>query len=197
VGEGYQRIGRQCDEIADRIRHLPGSARLAIAISSAQRLMDDQTKEPEDQQSEFVLGWAHALPLIWQALESPAPAVDKALRERLEEYYSGPYFHELGDEALPGADEDAASAAIYAIEAYCHQTAKPAVCAAFRLVGAADRTVESFIADPMSPDTEERRVQAEQKEVDRLNSGLTLLEEQGITIASLEELRRIFEIPLP
>jgi hypothetical protein len=194
VGEGYQRIGGQCESITSRIKGLPDSARVAIAVSAAQRLMDEHMNAPEGLRNAFAVGWAPALSLVWQILVSQNAEADRPLRDRLEEYYSGPYCHELGDEALPGADEDAAAAAIYTVEAYCRRNARSAASAALLLLSAADARADPFVDDPMSTQAEEIRVRFEQEEVDRLTSGLALLEREGVTRASLEELCRIFEI---
>lgn len=194
MGEGYRRIGRQCKTVTDRIEGLPDGARVAIAASAAQRLMDDHLNEPEERRRQFTVGWAPALSLIWQLVLAPNPEADKALRSQLEGYYSGPYCHELGDDALPGADEDAAAAAIYAVEAYCRRKAKSAASSVLRMVNAADRRVEALLEDPMSHEAEERRVQAEQEELDRISAGLEILEQEGVTQASIKELRKIFGI---
>lgn len=194
MGEGYQRIGRECESITARISRLPNSARVAIAVGAAQRLMDDQRSLPEEQQNEFVISWAPALALTWRTLLSPTPEIDRALRDLLDEYYSGPYCHELEDEALPGADEDAAAAAIYAVEAHCRQSAKSACSGALRLLTAADMRMEPFIKDRKAPETEDLRVQAEQEEIDRLNAALDILEREGVTDSSVEELRLVFGI---
>ena len=46
----------------------------------------------------------------------------------------------------------------------------------------------------MSHEAEERRVQAEQEELDRISAGLEILEQEGVTQASIKELRKIFGI---
>jgi hypothetical protein len=194
MGQGRQAIARQCRDITNRINALPESARVAIAVAAAQRLMDAQISASEEQRSEFAVGWAPSLSLIWQQLVTPSVEADKVLRDRLKAYYSGPYSYKLGDEALPGADEDVAAAAIYANEAYCLHSAKSAACGALSLVEAACLKADELNGDLMSPEAEAREVLFEQKEIDRLTAALVVLEREGATQASLEELRRIFEI---
>ena len=77
MAEGYARIGKQCKEITDRIGRLPNSARVAIVVSAAQRLMDQHVTAPAERRDPFVLEWAPYLALIWQMLLSPTPAADK------------------------------------------------------------------------------------------------------------------------
>lgn len=115
----YRQIARQCRLVRERVAELPQPATTAICAFAALRLMAEHASWPQEEQNTFVLAWGPVLQLILQALIAPSAQIDKALQERLNEYYAGPYCHELGEEAREGADEDAASASIYALESYC------------------------------------------------------------------------------
>jgi hypothetical protein len=157
--------------------------------------MDDYLSAPGEVRSPFLAGWASALPLIWQMLLAPSDEADAALRNQLQDYYSGPHWHHLGDAAAPGAEEPAAAAAIYATESYCHRNAQSASSGALTLVSAAGAKADALSGkDLMSPEAEAREILFEQKELDRLNAALAVLEREGVTQESLKELRAIFAL---
>lgn len=197
-GEGYRKIAERCESVEKRINSLPRPGRAAIAVSAAQRLMKEHLVALEDQTSTFTVGWAPYLDLIWRVLSSPSEVLDRDIRDKLDDYYSGPFCHELGEDALDGADEDAAAAAIYAVEAYCQGTAKSATSGTLRLLSAADMKAALVIKnrnlDLMSPEAEEIEVEAEDAELKRIEGGLEILEQQGVTPASIKELHRNFGI---
>jgi hypothetical protein len=181
--------------IASRIMALSGRSAVAIAAGAAQRLMDKHLSLPEDQRNTFIIGWIPVLALLWQSQPGDSTEVDRALRDRMQQYLSGPYSHHLADEALPGSDENAAAAAIYATEAYCNQSATSACAAAQRLVDAAAQAADELSDDDlMSAEAEARRVRFERVEIRRLNAAVAVLEREGITEASLRELRGIFAL---
>lgn len=169
---GLPSVDDECQRVTSRIGALPEPARVAIAVGAAQRLMDGYVSEPNEDRDSFIVGWGATLGLVWQVLTAPTVEVDSALRDRRREYYSSPYCHKLGNKALPGADESPAAAAIYALEAYCSQSAKAASSAALRLVEAADqaadRQTQAAGEDLMSAEADERRDSFAQEELHRL-----------------------------
>ena len=76
MSQGYQGIGRQCEIITARIKRLPNIAQVAIAVSAAQRLMDEHMNRSEERRDQFALGWAPVLSLLWQALSAPTAETD-------------------------------------------------------------------------------------------------------------------------
>ena len=70
--------------LADRIRALPVSARAAIAVVSAQRLMDHHMSLPLAQRDPFIVALAPDLDRLWQALSSQSSEPDVALRNLLK-----------------------------------------------------------------------------------------------------------------
>jgi len=186
----------ECREVEGRIRALPAVAVAALAVGAAQRLMARYLSTSGTAGSAFVAGWSTALSTLWDALALPTPGRKRALEKYLEDYYCGPYCHELGSSALPGADEDAAAAAIYALEAYCNQNKDSGLAAARRLVDAADQAAdaqtEASGEDLMSEDAQLRRDRFARREIDRINSAVDVLDSAGVTSASLQGLRGVF-----
>jgi hypothetical protein len=86
-----QAAWREWKTIADHIMALPDRSAVAIAVGAAQRLMDEHLRLPEEQQDTFVLGWRPVLDLLWKLLSGDSSDADKDLRERMEQYFSGPY----------------------------------------------------------------------------------------------------------
>jgi hypothetical protein len=190
-----QAARREWKTLSDHIMALPESAAVAVAAGAAQRLMDEHLKLPEENRDAFILGWRPVLDLLWKLLSGASPDADKALRERMEQYFSGPYSYHLADKALPGSDENAAAAAIYAAEAYCNQSASSACAAAQRLVDAASQNADRLSDDPMSTEAKAMRIRFERGEIRRLGEAVAVLEGRGVTEGSLGELHAILARP--
>ena len=182
-------ISNQFENLERRIFALPRTERSALAASAANWLIQEHLSLPEERLDGFVTGWAPIVHLLWQAIIRPSTQVNEALNGKLREYYTGPYCHELGDDAIAGADEDAAAAAKYATEAYCTGNPKAAGSAAIRLLTAAEvRATEIATGhgeDWMSERAEERIVSYQQTEIDHLNKVLTALEQAGVNETTL------------
>ena len=194
--QGRQAARREWRTTTDHIMALPDRAAVAIAVGAAQRLMDEYLGLPEENRNSFILGWRLVLELLWKLLSGESPDADKELRQRMEQYFSGPYSYLLADDALPGSDENAAAAAIYAAEAYCNQSATSACAAAQRLVDAASQNADRRSDDPMSTEAKAMRIRFELEEIRRIAGAVAVLERQGITDGSLGELHAIFARPM-
>ena len=186
----------QCDNIASRIQNLPPLARVAVAVEAAKRLMSQYLELPPGRQLPLTVAWADVISMLRKVISSPSEELNREIDKRLKEYYSGPHCHELEEDALPGADEDAASAAIYATEAYCTGSETAAAQAALQLLTDADArasTVSEAIGeDLMSISAEARRGRFQQIELDRLNSAVSLIEQKGVSGATLRRLQDLF-----
>lgn len=103
--------------------------------------------------------------------------------------------HLAGTHRSKCADEDAASASIYALESYCRHNVKLAATGALLLVDAAAFRADRSLADLMSHEAKEREAKFQQEEIDRPNDGFSLLEREGVTTTSIEGLGRTFSVP--
>lgn len=191
-----QDIVDQCDSIANRIQGLPPLARVAVAVGAAERLMSQHLELPPSRQTAFTVAWADVVSMLWKVLTSPSDELNQEIQKRLREYYSGPHCHELGEDALPGADEDAASAAIYATEAYCRGSGTAAARAAMQLLTDADARAsavsEAIGENLMSTSAKARRSHFQQIELDRLCSAVSVLEQKGVSETILSQLQDLF-----
>lgn len=186
----------QSERISGRIETLPPLARVAIAVGAAHRLMCRYLRLPQECQQIFATSWAEVISLLWRDLWSPSTILNNAINERHTKYYSGPHCHELGADALPGADEDAASAAIYALEAYCTTSKVAASRAAMQLLTDADARADTISValseNLMSPSAELRRVHLQQVELECLYTAVSFVEKEGLNEGTLRSLRTIF-----
>ena len=188
-------ISDQCDTLDRRIVALPERERAAIAVGAAWRLMSQYLRLPEQRLMDFTVTWANTVSTLWESLPGPTEKVNQLVEAKLREYYSGPYCHELGDNALPGADEDTASAAIYATEAYCTGNSKAATCAAMQLLTDAESRANSIaLANGEhwnARESDARTFRFQQIELNRLGSAVSLLEMEGLT-DTMPRFREIF-----
>jgi hypothetical protein len=191
------KIVEACRKLADRIQMLPLLGRAAIAIIVAQRLMDVYL-ERSHQKNPFVAGWAPTLALLSRSLTDSTHDEIGILRSRLREYYASPYCHTLGPRALLGADEHAAAASIYALEAYCGGTAGAASAAALRLIEWADQCAdlrtEMLGGDLMSEAAAATRNAASMVELNRLERALNVIKRYGVTQESVAALNCVFSV---
>jgi len=188
-------IADEWDRLAARIGALPEPARAVIAAGAAWRLMREHLELPEHLRMDFTVTWANVVSMLWEDVASSSEHVKRVLDTKIQEYYSGPYCHELAEDALPGAEEDAAAAAIYAAEAYCTGNAKHAVCAAMQLLTDAEARANQIT--PASGEHETAResdariFRFQQIELSRLNRIVSLLEMEGLPRA-MSLIRQIF-----
>ena len=170
-------------KIRQRITALQEKARAALAIAAARRLMNEHLRRPEESRSPFTLSLADVVVKLEEAITHPSADRDLELEIRRKEYYAGPYCHKLGKDALRGASEDAASATIYAIGAYCTHSKEEAASAAMQLIDSADARVGSICLaqgiDGMSKEADGMVSRLEDIELDRLDRAVSLLEKGG------------------
>ena len=187
-------ISAQGEVIRLRMLATSVAARSTITAAAARRLMSRYLALPLRHKSDLVLSWNEAVSNILTTLRERTPKLERFLADKLDDYYSGPYCHELGEQALPGADEDAASAAIFAVIAYTQSSTEAACSGALQVLleagGRADTLSQERGEDLMSETAERRRRELQQIEIDWLNSVLTLVEREGVTVDSLSELER-------
>ena len=185
----------QSKSIKQRIFDLPKEARSALAIAVARRLMDDYLELPELTRPPFSGTLADVVSKLEKAITGHSDELNRELDASLKEYYAGPYYHELREDALPGADEDAASATIYAIQSYCTHNKEAAGFAATQLLDATfSRADAIYVAEgieAMSKEADEVRSQLEQIELDRLDRAVSLLEHEGLTEHTMSSLGTI------
>jgi len=190
-----QTIAAECDNLETRISRLPETARAVIAAGAAWRLMRNHLDLPESLQIDFVLTWSEVVSMLWESVTDSGGEVRRVLSTKLEDYYLGPYCHKLGEDALPGADEDAAAAAIYAVEAYCTGNVKDAVCAAMHLVTEAVTRANRIAFDIGEPwnarESQIRSFAFQQIELNRLDRVVSLLETEE-PIRAMPLIRQIF-----
>ncbi|MBL8219400.1 MAG: hypothetical protein JNL62_09225 [Bryobacterales bacterium] len=190
-----QTIASACDNLETRISRLPETARAVIAAGAAWRLMRNHLDLPESLQIDFVLTWSDVVSMLWDNVADSGGEPRRVLSTKLEDYYLGPYSHKLGEDALPGADEDAAAAAIYAVEAYCTGNVKDAVCAAMQLVTEAATRANRIAFDSGEPwnarESEIRSFAFQQIELNRFDRVVSLLETEE-PIRAMPLIRQIF-----
>lgn len=183
-------------QLADRISALPESARSAIAVVSAQRLMNNHLSLPAAQRDPFILALAPDLDKLWEAISAPSPKSDAALRKLLKKHNSEPYAGQIGKNGWPRGDDHPFAAATYALKAYCLLDAKFGVGGAMRLIDAASDMAgsisEGLGEDLMSHKAKLRRKAAARPELNRVTAAIGLMERDGVTARSLNNLRRIF-----
>ena len=156
--------------------------------------MDQYLDLPQASQVAFVASWSDVLCLLWKTASNPSEELNREIERRLKDYYSGPNCHERGEDALPGADEDAASASIYATEAYCTGSPEAAVHAVMRLLDDTDARAiaesEMNGEDLMSAEVKAKLLKVQQVELDRLDRAILLLQQNDLTEETLERMRR-------
>lgn len=183
-------------QLVDRIRALPESARLAIAVVSSQRLMKHHLSLPAEDRDPYIEALAPDLEMLWMALSAPTSKVDAALRKLLKKRNAEPYADQIGKNGWPRGDDHPFAAVTYALKAYCLLDAKVAVGGAMRLIDAASDMAgsisEGIGEDLMSHKAKLRRGAAERPEINRVTSAVAILERGSVTPASLEKLRKIF-----
>jgi|SRR5947209_2679280 len=183
-------------QLADRIRTLPESARVAVAVVSAQRLMNHHLSLPSGERDPFIAALAPDLDKLWQALENPSSEADAALRRLLKKRKSEPYADQIGKSDWPRGDDHAFAAAMNALEAYCLREPKFGVGAIMRLIDAASDMAgpisEGLGEDLMSQGAKARREALARPEFNRVTSAIDLMEREGVTTVSLNRLRKIF-----
>jgi hypothetical protein len=94
---------------------LAPDARIAFALTIADQRLRAHESLPAPERAEFTLGWRPAIDAGWEWLAGDEQA-RAAVLAKLDEFHASPYDHDLGQDGPPDADEDAASAAIYASE---------------------------------------------------------------------------------
>jgi hypothetical protein len=190
-----QTIAAECDNLETRISRLPEVARAVIAAGAAWRLMRNHLELPEPLRIDFVLTWSEVVSMLWDNAVDSGGEVKRILGAKLQDYYLGPYCHKLGEDALPGADEDAASAAIYAAEAYCTGNVKDAVRAAMHLVTEAltraNRVAVEIGERWDARESETRSFEFQQIELNRLGRVVSLLETEE-PMPAMPLIRQIF-----
>jgi hypothetical protein len=183
----------ELDDLLNRVRSLSKDARSAIAVASAQKLMNGYIAQSADNQNPFVTSWGSTLILIWKAIEAPSVNLAAELSKRNKEYMSGPYCHELGSKALPGIDENAAAASFYALNAFLTGNPNDAAAAVSRVIDdadvRADRETEMAGDDLMSESADRRRDDAADAEIVRLNAAVGVLERQGVSETTVATIR--------
>jgi len=193
----YNAIIDQADSIRRRVVSLPEKPRLTLAIAAAQRLMDEYLELPEESREPFTATLVDLVSKLGDAITQRSEELDRELDKELKEYYAGPYSYELGEDALPGSDDDAASAAIYAAEAYCTDDKEAAAFAAMQLFHATtDKVGDMCVAqgiDAMSKEADQLRFQSEQIELDRLANAVSFLERQEFTETTLQSVITILK----
>jgi hypothetical protein len=186
----------QYRQLADRIRALPESARAAIAVVSAQRLMNHHLGLPVADRDPFIVALAPVLDQLWQALSAPNSKADVALRKLLKKRRSEPHANQIGKSGWPRGDDHPFAAAMYALEAYCLREPNFGAGAAMRLIDAASDMAgpisERLGEDLMSRKAEARREAFARPEFNRVTSAVGILEREGVAAASLSKLRKIF-----
>src|SRR6266496_114890 len=167
-------------QLADRIRALPESARVAIAVVSAQRLMNHHLGLPAADRDPYIVALAPDLDQVWQALWAPSSEADAALRKLLKKRRSEPYANQIGKNDWPRGDDHPFAAARYALEAYCLVEPRLASAAAMRLIDAASDMAgpisESLGEDLMSHKAEARRRAFARPEFSRVTSAVGIME---------------------
>jgi hypothetical protein len=88
---------------------------------------------PESEQRPFTLGWRPVLEAIRASLLNDAERARERVGGALDAYHASPYDHSEGQEG-PDADEDAAAAAIYAVQCFQDASVESAAWAAGRMV---------------------------------------------------------------
>lgn len=158
-------------------------------------MMDEYIELPEETRAPFVETLVDVVSNLRQAISHHSEELNQELDTWLKEYYASPYSYKLGGEALPGADEEAAAAVIYAAEAYCTGDAEAAICAAMGLLGEAEARASVIAGANGEPwnarESKARTVRLQQIEIDRLKSAVSLLETEGLT-GTLPRLWQIF-----
>jgi hypothetical protein len=183
-------------QLADRIRALPDSGRVAIAVVSAQRLMNHHLSLPAMDRDPYIVDLAPDLDTLWRALSAPSTKADVALRKLLKKRRSEPYADQIGKSGGPRGDDHPFAAAMNALEAYCLGEPKFGVGAAMRLIDAASDMAgaisERLGEDLMSPKAKARSEALARPEFNRVTSALGVLEREGVSATSLHKLRKIF-----
>jgi hypothetical protein len=183
-------------ELADRIRALSESARVAVAVASAQRLMNHHLSLPVGDRDPFIAALEPDLDKLWQALGTPSSEADAALQRILKKRKSEPYANQIGKSGEPRGDDHPFAAAMNALEAYCLREPKFGVGAAMRLIDAASDMAgpisDSLGEDLMSHGAKARRESLARPEFNRVTSAVSLMEREGVTTGSLNKLRKIF-----
>ena len=183
-------------QLADRIRALPESARAAIAVVSAQRLMNHHLSLSAADRDPLIVALAPDLDKLWEALSSPSSKSDVALRKLLKKRGSEPFAGQFGKSPWPRGDDHPFAAAINALEAYCLRDARSAAGAAMRLIDAAGDMAEpismSLGEDLMSDKAEARREAFARPEFNRVIAAAGIMEREGVTRGSLNKLQGIF-----
>jgi len=124
-------------KVNQQLSQLSDICRAAFALACAERLMRRHEQLPVEKQSAFTLGWRPLLDVMWLGLEGQQPEASHKVQKALEEFYASPFDHRKGQDALPGADEDAAAGSIYASKCFLKCDVQAAYWAAFRAVDAA------------------------------------------------------------
>lgn len=183
-------------QLAARIRTLPEAARAAIAVVSAQRLMNHHLSLSAAKRDPFIVALAPDLDKLWQALYNPNEETDAALQRLLKKRRSEPYASQIGKNDWPRGDDHPFAAAMCALEAYCLRGPKVGTAAAMRLIDAASDLAgpisERLGEDLMSDEAEVRREGLARPEFNRVTSAVNILEREGVTTKSLDKLRKIF-----
>ena len=196
---GLLYFGDVLDDVKDRLRRMEPKARTALAAACASRLMASHVSLPTAEQRPLMLLWNDTLAVIWEALfaEHSHSAITR-VRQSLETYRASPFTGGDGQDVPDNADDDAVAAAIHSAESLCDSDSVAAFWAASRLVDWAFSQAEAEIEPPGSGYSgverfiEESAHPAVQRELERLLSGLSLLETRGTDAAVLERLHTSF-----
>ncbi len=161
--------------------------RQAFALSCAERLMRRHQSQPPAEQRPFTLGWRPALHAIGEGLIAETGESTRLVSLALDAFHNSPYDHADGPDGPDDADEDAASASIYACECYlsgdpqlAYWTSSRAIDAAFRIAGGELKLdPNAFVCDPHAepmPLAREAMHPAVQAELGKQLSDLSILE---------------------
>jgi hypothetical protein len=196
---GLLYFGDVLADVKDRLRRMEPKARTALAAACASRLMASHVSLPTAEQRSLTLLWNDTLAVIWEALfaEHSHSAIAR-VRQSLETFRASPFTGGDSQGIPDDADEDAVAAAIHSAESLCDSDPAAAFWAASRLVDWAFSQAEAEIEPPGSGYSgvehfiEESAHPAVQRELERLLSGLSLLETRGTDAAVLERLHTSF-----
>ena len=185
------------DQLVRRIHALPEAARTALAVASAQRLMNHHLSLPKAERDPFIVALAPDLAMLWEMLSVPTSKADAALRKLLKKHSSEPYADQIGKNGWPRGDDHPFAAAMNALQAYCLLDAKFGVGSAMRLIEAASDMAgpisERLGEDLMSPKAEARCQAFARPEINRVTAAIGLMEREGVTAGVLKKLRKIFD----
>ena len=143
--------------------------------------------QPPAEQRPFTLGWRPALHAIREGLIAGTGESTRLASAALDAFHNSPYDHADGPDGPDDADEDAASASIYACECYLSGDPQLAYWASSRAIDAAFRIANDelkldpndFVWDPRAepmPLAREAMHPAVQAELAKQLSDLSVLE---------------------